>query len=40
MPDEMIGAIYYEPSGNGYEAKIKEWLEKRRSKKINKESQV
>lgn len=40
MPDEMIGAIYYEPSGNGYEAKIKEWLEKRRSKRINKESQV
>ncbi|HHW22155.1 MAG TPA: replication-associated recombination protein A [Clostridiaceae bacterium] len=33
MPEEMRGTIYYEPTGNGYEAKIKEWLEKRRNKK-------
>lgn len=38
MPEEMIGTIYYEPSGNGYEAKIREWLEKRRSKKKLNES--
>ncbi len=33
MPDEMRGTIYYRPSANGYEAKIKEWLEKRRTRK-------
>lgn len=28
LPDEMIGTLYYNPTSNGYEAKIKEWLEK------------
>lgn len=28
FPDEMKGTLYYHPTGNGYEAKIKEWLEK------------
>lgn len=32
MPDEMRGTYYYNPSNNGYEAKIKEWLDKRRNK--------
>lgn len=27
LPDEMRGTIYYEPTSNGYEAKIKQWLE-------------
>lgn len=30
LPDEMAGTVYYEPTGLGYEQKIKEWLEKRR----------
>lgn len=30
LPDEIKGTTYYIPSANGYEAKIKEWLEKRR----------
>jgi len=30
LPDEMKGTIYYNPTSNGYEARIKEWLEKRR----------
>ncbi len=34
MPEVMRGTHYYYPSGNGYEAKIKEWLEKRRNRKI------
>lgn len=33
MPEEMIGTYYYYPTGNGYEAKIKEWLERRRNLK-------
>ncbi|HOM03359.1 MAG TPA: replication-associated recombination protein A [Acetivibrio sp.] len=33
LPKEMKGTIYYNPSANGYELKIKEWLQKRRSKK-------
>ena len=33
MPEEMRGTYYYEPTGNGYEAKIKDWLEKRRNNK-------
>jgi len=37
MPDIMRGTFYYHPSSNGYEAKIKEWLEKRRNAK-NKEN--
>lgn len=28
LPKEMAGAIYYEPTSNGYEARIKEWLER------------
>ncbi|NLM73708.1 MAG: replication-associated recombination protein A [Clostridiaceae bacterium] len=31
LPEEMRGTYYYHPSGNGYEAKIREWLEKRRN---------
>ena len=32
LPDEMKGTIYYEPSSNGFEARIKEWLDKYRKK--------
>lgn len=32
LPVEMKGTVYYNPSKNGYEAKINEWLEKRRNK--------
>lgn len=28
FPEEMKGTIYYNPTQNGYEARIKEWLEK------------
>jgi len=28
LPEEMKGTVYYKPSSNGYEARIKEWLEK------------
>ncbi len=31
LPEEMRGTVYYKPSSNGYEARIKEWLDKRRS---------
>jgi putative ATPase len=34
LPDEMLGTIYYEPSSNGYELRIKEWLERRRAKDV------
>lgn len=30
LPEEMKGTIYYNPTSNGYEGKIKDWLEKRR----------
>ncbi len=30
LPDKMKGTAYYNPTINGYEAKIKEWLQKRR----------
>ncbi|NLL04770.1 MAG: replication-associated recombination protein A [Clostridiaceae bacterium] len=33
LPDEMKGTIYYNPTSNGYEAKIREWLERRRKNK-------
>jgi putative ATPase len=33
LPGEMKGTVYYEPTSNGYEARIKEWLEKWRSAK-------
>jgi putative ATPase len=32
LPEEIHGTIYYEPSSNGYEARIAEWLEKRRKR--------
>lgn len=28
LPDEMVGTVYYNPTENGHEAKIKEWLSK------------
>jgi putative ATPase len=31
LPDEMKGTVYYNPGSNGYEAKIKEWLDRWRS---------
>ncbi len=31
LPEEMRGTYYYKPSNNGYEERIKEWLEKRRN---------
>ncbi len=31
FPDEMSGTIYYEPTANGYESRIKEWLERFRN---------
>ncbi|MCX8130686.1 MAG: replication-associated recombination protein A [Clostridia bacterium] len=30
LPEEMKGTIYYKPTTNGYENRIKEWLDKRR----------
>lgn len=30
LPEEMRGTIYYQPTTNGYEAKIKDWIDKRR----------
>ena len=30
LPDEMLGTIYYNPTSNGYELKVKEWLDKKR----------
>ncbi|HEX3029510.1 MAG TPA: replication-associated recombination protein A [Clostridia bacterium] len=30
LPEEMKGTMYYNPTSNGYELKIKDWLEKRR----------
>jgi putative ATPase len=35
LPPEMKGTVYYNPTANGYESKIKEWLERWREK--NKE---
>lgn len=32
MPEEMHGTYYYHPTANGYEAKIKDWLDKRRNR--------
>ena len=28
LPDEMVGTVYYMPTANGYEERIKAWLEK------------
>ena len=36
LPDVMKGTIYYKPTSNGYEGRIKEWLEKRRENGENK----
>lgn len=33
LPDGVKGTIYYSPSSNGYEMKIKDWLDKRRNRK-------
>ncbi|MCX7709653.1 MAG: replication-associated recombination protein A [Clostridia bacterium] len=33
LPDEMLGTVYYKPTANGYEGKIKEWLERIRNNK-------
>ncbi|HOK43377.1 MAG TPA: replication-associated recombination protein A [Thermoclostridium caenicola] len=32
LPPEMKGTQYYHPTANGYELKLREWLEKRRKK--------
>jgi putative ATPase len=29
LPSAIAGTIYYKPTANGYEARIKEWLDKR-----------
>jgi putative ATPase len=31
LPETIRGTVYYEPCSNGYEARIKDWLEKRRN---------
>lgn len=36
MPEVMRSTIYYYPTSNGYEAKIKEWIERRRKNKSKK----
>lgn len=33
LPEEMRGTIYYNATGNGYELKIRDWLERIRDKK-------
>jgi putative ATPase len=33
LPEEVRGTHYYEPDTNGYEARIKEWLDKKRERK-------
>jgi len=38
LPDEIVGTKYYEPTANGYEARIKEWLERiEKQKHLNEE---
>lgn len=32
LPDKIKDKIYYEPTDNGYERKVKEWMEKRKKK--------
>ena len=32
LPEEIRGTIYYEPYTNGYEARIKDWLDRRRGR--------
>ncbi len=31
LPEEIRGTVYYEPSNNGYEQKVHDWLKKRRN---------
>ncbi|HHW30782.1 MAG TPA: replication-associated recombination protein A [Clostridiaceae bacterium] len=33
LPEEIRGTIYYKPTENGFEGRIKEWLDKRRKQK-------
>ncbi|NLW02175.1 MAG: replication-associated recombination protein A [Clostridiaceae bacterium] len=35
LPPEMKGTRYYNPTSNGYELRIREWLEKRRTKQVD-----
>ena len=37
LPQEMKGTVYYEPSGNSYELKIKDWIFKKgiKVRKVN-----
>jgi len=30
LPADIAGTIYYDPSQNGYESKVSEWLKQRR----------
>lgn len=39
LPEEVRGAEYYQPSANGYEAKIHDWLQTRRNRKQRSESE-
>lgn len=34
LPEEVLGSIFYEPTVNGYELRIKEWLDKKRSRNM------
>lgn len=36
LPEKMQGTIYYQPTSNGYELKLKEWLDRRRNRKEDK----
>jgi replication-associated recombination protein RarA len=38
LPTEMQGTIYYRPSSNGMEQRIKEWLDKRRKNREKKKT--
>ncbi len=39
LPEEIRGTIYFEPSSNGYEGRIKEWIDQRRAHKTAKDQQ-
>lgn len=39
LPDDIAGTIYYEPTDNGYEQRIKNWLDTNRSKQKRDRSQ-
>ncbi|HEY9060479.1 MAG TPA: replication-associated recombination protein A [Pseudobacteroides sp.] len=36
LPKEMRGTVYYEPTANGYEARIKEWLDRWKNRNKDK----